>query len=53
MEPYLIHQYHTKVSQNHEDTKNFQILGMDILLDKKNERMAHGGQRQPKFEYVP
>ena len=23
------------MSANHEDTKNFQILGMDILLDKK------------------
>ena len=35
MEPYLIHQFHSKVNLNHEDTKNFQILGMDILLDKK------------------
>ena len=35
MEPYLIHSYHQKVNFNHEKTKNFQILGMDILLDKK------------------
>lgn len=35
MEPYLIHQYHAKVNASHENTKNFQILGMDILLDKK------------------
>lgn len=35
MEPYLIHYYHSKVNANHEKAKNFQILGMDILLDKK------------------
>ena len=35
MEPYLIHSYHQKVNMNHDDVKNFQILGMDILLDKK------------------
>lgn len=35
MEPYLIHQYHTKVNADHEGAKNFQILGVDILLDKK------------------
>jgi len=35
MEPYLIHQYHMKVAASHEGAKNFQILGMDILLDKK------------------
>ena len=35
MEPYLQHAYHTRVSQNHANTKAFQILGMDILLDKK------------------
>jgi len=35
MEPYLKHMYHTRVSQDHESSKAFHILGMDILLDKK------------------
>jgi len=35
MEPYLLHAYHTRVTTNHGGTKAFQILGMDILLDKK------------------
>lgn len=35
MEPYLIHSYHKKVNTDHSESKCFQILGMDILLDKK------------------
>ena len=35
LEPYLIHQYHTKVNSEHENSKIFHILGIDILLDKK------------------
>ena len=35
MEPYLLNQYHSKVTADHEESKNFQILGIDILLDKK------------------
>lgn len=36
MEPYLMNNYHQKISQDHEKSKCFQILGMDILIDKKN-----------------
>lgn len=36
MEPYLTNTYHTRVNQDHENSKCFQILGMDILVDKKN-----------------
>lgn len=35
LEPYLIHQYHTKVDSEHNEAKVFHILGIDILLDKK------------------
>jgi tubulin polyglutamylase TTLL6/13 len=36
MEPYLMNNYHQKISQDHSKSKCFQILGMDILIDKKN-----------------
>ena len=36
MEPYLKNTYRNRISQDHENSKCFQILGMDILLDKKN-----------------
>ena len=36
MEPYLIHSWHQKVgTQDTSEAKCFQILGMDILVDKK------------------
>ena len=35
IEPYLIHSYHHKLGLDHHNTKNFQIIGMDILVDKK------------------
>jgi tubulin polyglutamylase TTLL11 len=36
MEPYLLQTYHQRVSKKHDKAKCFQILGMDILIDKKN-----------------
>ena len=35
LEPYLLHYYHAKVENDHLNAKNFHILGVDILLDKK------------------
>ena len=35
IEPYLIHSYHHKLGLDHHNTKNFQIIGMDVLVDKK------------------
>jgi D-alanine-D-alanine ligase-like ATP-grasp enzyme len=35
LEPYLLHYYHAKVENDHQNAKNFHILGVDILLDKK------------------
>jgi hypothetical protein len=35
LEPYLLHYYHSKVDSEHRNAKNFHILGVDILLDKK------------------
>lgn len=36
IEPYLIQYYHSRVNKDHLKSKCFQILGMDILIDKKN-----------------
>ena len=36
MEPYLMSMYHSRINPDHESAKCFQILGMDILIDKKN-----------------
>ena len=36
IEPYLINMYHQRVNKEHQNSKCFQILGMDILIDKKN-----------------
>lgn len=35
LEPYLLYNYHNKVDTEHQDAKNFHILGIDILIDKK------------------
>jgi hypothetical protein len=35
LEPYLIHYYHTQVAYEHSETKNFHLVGFDILLDTK------------------
>jgi len=35
LEPYLLHYYHKYVDSEHQEAKNFHILGIDILLDKK------------------
>lgn len=36
MEPYLIQNFHTRMNSDSADSqRNFQILGVDILLDKK------------------
>lgn len=35
LEPYLIHYFHTNISYDHSESKNFHLLGFDILLDHK------------------
>ena len=35
MEPYLVQNYNQRVTREIGESKNFQILGVDILLDKK------------------
>lgn len=35
LEPYLIHYFHTQISYEHSEAKNFHIVGFDILLDNK------------------
>lgn len=35
LEPYLIHYYHTIIKYDHSQTKNFHLVGFDILLDSK------------------
>jgi len=35
LEPFLIHSYHCTVDYDHGGTKNFQLLGIDVLIDSK------------------
>mmetsp|Transcript_41463 Transcript_41463/g.29893 ORF Transcript_41463/g.29893 Transcript_41463/m.29893 type:complete len:170 (-) Transcript_41463:405-914(-) len=35
IEPFLIHSYHQKVAWEHESAKCFQLIGVDILIDRK------------------
>lgn len=35
LEPYLLQMYHSRVGKDHRKSKCFQILGMDVLIDRK------------------
>ena len=35
LEPYLLHYHHANINYDHSESKNFHILGFDILLDHK------------------
>jgi hypothetical protein len=37
LEPYLKHYYAVNIGRNTEDSKAFHILGLDILIDRKNK----------------
>ena len=50
MEPYLVHNYHLNFGYEQTgDFKNFQLLGFDILIDKKFNAWLMEVNSNPSF----
>ncbi len=49
LQPYLIHNYHVNMSYQHDEAKNFQVLGLDVLLDNKCQAWLMEINSNPSF----